>query len=95
MVSKTAPVLALASTSLCRSCSHARDCAHRQRHDGVVLQCEDFDDTPIAGASEPLITVLQPPRPAPSPGLCSNCLNREHCALPGARYGTWHCEEYA
>jgi len=83
---------------LCSTCCYGSACMNRSTSDKRVFQCEEFC------AERRLPPTLQesrskPRRKAPTDtgllkGLCSDCENREHCALRMPEGGVWHCEEY-
>jgi hypothetical protein len=83
---------------LCSTCSYASACIHRSAPHKRVFQCEEFC------AERPLPPMLPESLPKPAhqapigtallKGLCSDCQNREHCALQLSEGGVWHCEEY-
>ena len=92
------------SRSLCSTCAYSAGCQYRQRSDGPVIFCEEFDCGEVHGERRPIrIDVSSLPHQPPAEdnagetlkGLCLNCDNRSTCRLPKPEGGIWHCEEYA
>jgi hypothetical protein len=91
--------------SLCCTCVHAPTCTYRQRSEGPVFFCEEFEvetREPAAPAtvddrqSAQAVAVQHAQEPASNYlGLCSNCEHRDTCRLPKPEGGVWHCEEYS
>jgi hypothetical protein len=91
--------------SLCCTCIHAPTCSYRQRSEGPVFFCEEFEvetGEPAVSAtvddrqSAQTAAVQRAQKPAAEYlGLCSNCAHRDSCRLPKPESGVWHCEEYS
>ena len=83
---------------LCSACFYASACMNRSTPNKRVFECEEF----CAERCLPPTfqeSLSEPRRKAATgdivlKGLCSDCENREHCALRVPEGGVWHCEEY-
>jgi len=85
----------MAHRDLCSTCNHASVCATRSRPDKPVFYCEEFDAYVPVQEKTPARTAANPAESSGKhKGLCSNCENRETCAIPRPEGGIWHCEEY-
>ena len=83
---------------LCSTCSYASDCINHSTVKNRVFECEEFSEGPH------LPPVFHESRSKPHrkvqtdcellKGLCSDCENRDDCALRMPEGGVWHCEEY-
>jgi hypothetical protein len=85
--------------TLCMTCNHAEHCTYKNRSEGLVWYCEEFDDSGPPGSltldkvaeKESSVTAAKEPV---SLGICSNCRHLKTCKLSKAICGVWHCEEY-
>lgn len=83
---------------LCSTCSYGSACINQSTSDKRVFECEEFCE------GRRLSPAFQENRSKPRlsnrtsdellKGLCSDCENRNHCALRMPEGGVWHCEEY-
>jgi hypothetical protein len=89
---------------ICTTCNNIITCFHRKSHDQPVWYCEEFDNSDYTVESRVDYSDLQNDDLGESlrvkekeanqfKGLCSNCENRESCAILKPE-GVWYCEEY-
>lgn len=86
--------------SICITCIHADNCVYREKGNGSIISCDEFE-SPRGDSEDSALKNRLPPQDKrvgrhkeEHKGLCANCDNRHTCQYADTETGIWFCEEY-